>query len=119
MIWINGENFRSAKENNMLFGPFTEKLPNFNDYVDATNEDVTLDFAYPIEGYEAPYGKAQFVMMADTDKTPEASCKCRRIQGICRKISGESNLSCTSGLHRQCICKKYDTTYRCSGSYEF
>ena len=24
-----------------------------------------MDFAYPIEGYEAPYGKAQLVMVAD------------------------------------------------------
>ena len=71
MIWINGENFQSAKENNMLYGPFTDKLPNFNDYVDAESEDVTLDFAYPIEGYEAPYGKAQVVMIADTAVTPD------------------------------------------------
>ena len=28
MIWINGENFKSAKENNMLYGSFLEKLPN-------------------------------------------------------------------------------------------
>lgn len=66
MIWINGENFRSAKENNMLYGPFTDKLPNFEAYIDTESEDVTLDFAYPIEGYEAPYGKAQMVMMTDT-----------------------------------------------------
>lgn len=71
MIWINGENFKSAKENNMLYGPFTDKLPNFNAYVDAENEDNTLDFGYPIEGYEAPYGKAQFVFVADTAVTPE------------------------------------------------
>lgn len=71
MIWINGENFQSAKENNMLYGPFVEKLPNFGDYIDAESEDVTLDFAYPIEGYEAPYGKAQMVMIADTAVTPD------------------------------------------------
>lgn len=71
MIWINGENFKSAKENNMLYGPFTDKLPNFNSYVDAKNEDNTLDFGYPIEGYEAPYGKAQFVLVADTAVTPD------------------------------------------------
>ena len=45
MIWINGENFQSAKENDMLYGPFTEKLPNFNDYVDTEHEDVTLDLS--------------------------------------------------------------------------
>ena len=66
MIWINGENFQSAKENNMLYGPFTAKLPNFETYVDATSEDVMYDFAYPIEGFEAPYGKAQLVMLADS-----------------------------------------------------
>lgn len=71
MIWINGENFRSAKENNMLYGPFADKLPNFVRYVDAGSEDVTLDFAYPIEGYEAPYGKAQMVLIADTAVTPK------------------------------------------------
>ena len=26
MIWINGENFQSAKENNMLYGPFTDRI---------------------------------------------------------------------------------------------
>ncbi|MCI9421793.1 MAG: ABC transporter substrate-binding protein [Dorea sp.] len=70
MIWINGENFRSARENNMLYGPFVEKLPNFMEYIDTESEDVTLDFAYPIEGYEAPYGKAQMVMIGDTAVTP-------------------------------------------------
>ncbi len=71
MIWINGENFQSAKENSMLYGPFTDKLPNFNEYVDAESEDVTLDFGYPVEGYEAPYGKAQMVLIADTAVTPD------------------------------------------------
>ena len=70
MIWINGENFQSAKENGMLYGPFVDKLPSFQQYIDAESEDVTLDFAYPIEGYEAPYGKAQMVLIADTAVTP-------------------------------------------------
>ena len=51
MIWINGENFQSAKENNMLYGSFVDKLPNYNKYIDTESEDVTLDFAYPIEGF--------------------------------------------------------------------
>lgn len=53
MIWINGENFKSAKEKNMLYGPFTDKLPNFAKYIDTKSEDVNYDFAYPIKGYEA------------------------------------------------------------------
>ena len=54
MIWINGENFQSAKENKLLYGPFADKLPNFNAYMDTDSEDVLYDFAYPVEGYEAP-----------------------------------------------------------------
>lgn len=71
MIWINGENFRSAKENHLLYGPFVDRLPNFEEYIDTESEDVMLDFAYPIEGYEAPYGKAQMVLIADTAVTPD------------------------------------------------
>ncbi len=73
VVWINGENFFTAKENNLLFGPFTDKLPNFNKYVDKDSPDVKYDFGYPVEGYEAPYGKAQMVMIYDSekvDKTP-------------------------------------------------
>ncbi|KYD32541.1 hypothetical protein [Parageobacillus toebii] len=29
IIWINGENFKNAKDHKLLFGPITEKLPNF------------------------------------------------------------------------------------------
>lgn len=89
MIWINGENFKSAKENNMLYGPFTDKLPNFQDYVDATSEDVTLDFAYPIEGYEAPYGKAQVVFVADTAVTPDLPKSAEALQAFVKKYPGK------------------------------
>ena len=73
VVWINGENFFTAKENDLLFGPFTEKLPNFNQYIDKDSDDVKFDFGYPVNGYEAPYGKAQFVMVYNSekmDKTP-------------------------------------------------
>ena len=89
MIWINGENFQSAKENNMLFGPFTDKLPNFNSYVDATHEDNTLDFAYPIEGYEAPYGKAQVVFIADSAVTPETPKSADELMEFVKKYPGK------------------------------
>lgn len=69
MIWINGENFKSAKENNMLYGPFLEKLPNSDKYLDLNADENKYDFGYEIDGYEAPYGKAQFVLMYDSDET--------------------------------------------------
>lgn len=89
MIWINGENFQSAKENQLLYGPFVDKLPNYNDYIDAESEDVLYDFAYPIEGYEAPYGKAQVVMIADTAVTPELPKSAEELEAFVKKYPGK------------------------------
>lgn len=72
MIWINGENFKSAKENDMLYGTFLTKLPNAEKYLDLDAEENNYDFGFPIEGYEAPYGKAQLVFMHDTAVTSDA-----------------------------------------------
>lgn len=71
MIWINGENFFTAKENDLLYGPFLETLPSYASYVNETDPETAYDFGYPIEGYEAPYGKAQIVFIGDSAKTPE------------------------------------------------
>ena len=72
MIWINGENFKSAKENDMLYGPFLDKLPNAEKYLDLNADENKYDFGYPTEGYEAPYGKAQLVFMHDSAVTSDA-----------------------------------------------
>ncbi len=63
LMWINGENFKRAKEAEVLAGPIVEKLPNFNSYVDPAV--ASHDFGYPTDGYEAPYGRAQFVFEYD------------------------------------------------------
>lgn len=89
MIWINGENFQSAKENKMLYGPFVDKLPNFKEYMDADSEDVTLDFAYPIEGYEAPYGKAQMVMITDTAVASELPANTEELLEFAKEYKGK------------------------------
>lgn len=89
MIWINGENFKSAKEKNMLYGPFTDKLPNFSKYIDTKSEDVNYDFAYPIKGYEAPYGKAQFVFMKDNAVAKETPKNAEEFLEFCKKYKGK------------------------------
>lgn len=74
MIWINGENFRTAMENDFLYGPFTQQLDNYQDYVDEEDPENQQDFGYPIDGHEAPYGKAQFVFIKDEavmEETPK------------------------------------------------
>ncbi len=64
LVWINGENFKNAREADVLLGPYTDILPNYNQYVD--KEAARLDFGYPVNGYEAPYGRAQFVFEYDS-----------------------------------------------------
>ncbi|SCI20019.1 ABC transporter substrate-binding protein [Romboutsia sp. 1001713B170207_170306_H8] len=68
VVWINGENFKTAKESNLLLGSFVGKLPNFNDYVDTASEDVTTDFGTEVGGMEAPWGKSQFAIAVNSDK---------------------------------------------------
>ncbi|NLY86130.1 MAG: ABC transporter substrate-binding protein [Tissierellia bacterium] len=89
MIWINGENFYSAKENDLLFGPFTHKLPNFDKYIDTEDEEVLYDFGFPIEGYEAPYGKAQLVFLNDSAVTPETPRNTQEFLEFCKKYKGK------------------------------
>lgn len=60
LIWINGENFRTLKEGDLLFGPFTQILPN-SEYVDESNPAVGFDFGVPTDGYESPWASFQWV----------------------------------------------------------
>ncbi|HZS04682.1 MAG TPA: ABC transporter substrate-binding protein [Blastocatellia bacterium] len=67
-VWINGGNFRTAKQAGVLWGPFAEKIPNIRYYDDEARQ---RDFGTPIEGYEAPWQKAHFVFAYDTARVPE------------------------------------------------
>lgn len=68
VMWVNGENFYAAMKNNLLFGPFVDKLPNIDKYVNKDADDIKYDFGYETKGYEAPFGKAQLVMIYNSDK---------------------------------------------------
>jgi len=73
LIWINGENFATLKEAGLLFGPWAGQLPNFSLTDPGNNPAVTTDFTVPVEGMEAPWGKAQVVFYYDkslTDNPP-------------------------------------------------
>ncbi len=66
LIWINGENFLSMKEQGLLFGPFTQRLPNF-ELVDAVGKPTTvIDFTVPVDGMECPWRMAQIVYAYDS-----------------------------------------------------
>ena len=70
LMWINGENFRTAKRHGLLYGPFAEHLPH-QKLVDWSKPSVRNDFGEPVEGLESPWGSAQVVMIYDSERTPE------------------------------------------------
>ncbi|MCG8482234.1 MAG: ABC transporter substrate-binding protein [Clostridia bacterium] len=77
VMWINGENFQIAKEEALLFGPFVDKSPNYLQYVNHEAVDLIYDFGISTDGFEMPFGKAQFVLVYDSARleNPPASAE--------------------------------------------
>lgn len=71
VIWVNGENFHTAKSNDLLYGPFLQDIENAQKYLDLEDPENNFDFGYAIEGYEAPYGKAQLVFTSNLTAPPQ------------------------------------------------
>ncbi|HBZ9611679.1 TPA: ABC transporter substrate-binding protein, partial [Klebsiella pneumoniae] len=57
LLWINGENFRTLKQADLLLTGWAESLPNWR-YVDQ-QKPVREDFSVATEGAESPWGSAQ------------------------------------------------------------
>ena len=89
MIWINGENFYTAKENGLLYGPFTSYLPNMEKYIDTEDNETLNDFCKPIDGYEAPYAKAQMVMYNDSAVTADTPKNTDELLKYCKANKGK------------------------------
>lgn len=65
LIWINGENFFSLKQADMLYEEWARALPNAQ-LVDYDNPAVNRDFGEPIEELESPWSSAQFQFIYDS-----------------------------------------------------
>ncbi|MBA2714941.1 MAG: ABC transporter substrate-binding protein, partial [Rubrobacteraceae bacterium] len=70
LVWINGENFATGAAADLWFGPWAKKLPNAK-YIDWNSPSISNDFGYPVKGREAPWGKAQFVMVYDSARVED------------------------------------------------
>jgi putative spermidine/putrescine transport system substrate-binding protein len=68
VMWINGENFLEVKNNDLLWGSFSPRLPNVKKYVNQDSPAIKNDFGEPTEGLEAPWSQAQFVLTYDQNK---------------------------------------------------
>jgi putative spermidine/putrescine transport system substrate-binding protein len=70
LIWINGENFFTLKQADMLYKDWAQKIPNAK-YVDWDNPAVHLDFGNPVDNMESPWSSAQFQFIYDSVRTNE------------------------------------------------
>ena len=66
LVWINGENFAAMKGQDLLFGPWTERLPNYALVDTGEKPTLTHDFTVPVEGLESPWSMTQFVFVYDS-----------------------------------------------------
>ncbi len=65
LIWINGENFLSLKQAEMLYEGWARDIPNAV-LVDWDNPAINLDFGEPVDDLESPWSSAQFQFIYDT-----------------------------------------------------
>ena len=93
LIWINGENFLTMKREALLFGPFSESLPNYQ-WVDVTGKPTTRsDFSEPVDGMEAPWGMAQFTFFADRKRVPKPPLSMADLAAFARANPGRVSYS--------------------------
>lgn len=70
LIWINGENFFTLQQADLLYGPWAQTIPN-SAFVDWENPAINLDFGQPVDGFESPWSGAQFQFIYDTARMSE------------------------------------------------
>ena len=66
MIWVNGENFSTGKDAGAWLCDWTAMMPNIKN---TASDDPLLanDFGTPVDGCEAPWSKAQFSFVYNSD----------------------------------------------------
>jgi len=80
MIWINGDNFKTLKEAELLYGPWSESVPNAV-HVNWNDPSIANDFGVSVDGLESPWGSAQMVWehnsayVSDPPRTFEATAE--------------------------------------------
>jgi putative spermidine/putrescine transport system substrate-binding protein len=70
LIWINGENFFTLKQADMLYKDWAQKIPN-SALVNWDNPAINLDFGNPVDNQESPWSSAQFQFIYDSARTSE------------------------------------------------
>ncbi|MFV0439141.1 MAG: ABC transporter substrate-binding protein [Desulfopila sp.] len=88
LLWINGENFRTMKEQGLLPPAYAQLLPNSR-LVDTVGKPTTLyDFTVPVADLEVPWGMAQLVFLYDTAAVTSPPASMAELLDFTRKNPG-------------------------------
>lgn len=119
LIWINGLNFYTLRQADLLYGPWAESLPNAA-LVDWENPSLRYDFGVPVDGYESPWSSAQFQFIYDSARMDEAKLprSYRELDAWVRANPGRFTYVAPSGGAFQGTRFVKQALYELSGGYE-
>jgi putative spermidine/putrescine transport system substrate-binding protein len=89
LVWINGENFLTARNNQLLYGPITDKIENYSKYINSEDFESNYDFGNEINGMEVPYGKAQLVFIGDNAKVKALPTSTEQLLVLAKENKGK------------------------------
>jgi putative thiamine transport system substrate-binding protein len=99
LVWINGENFRAMKTDKLLYGPWSETVPNYA-FVDVEGKPTTKqDFSEAVGGLEAPWGMAQLTFFADSAKVPKPPRSMAELTAFAAAYPGRVTYSAPPDFH--------------------
>ena len=71
MLWLDSENFRTAKQGGLLYGKIVDLVPNAEKYLDKSSPFYTVDNGTPTDGFEVPWDPGVDVIVANLAVTPK------------------------------------------------
>ncbi|MBP3038756.1 ABC transporter substrate-binding protein [Bacillaceae bacterium Marseille-Q3522] len=66
LLWVNGANFKLAKDNDLLYGKIADKIPNAMQFADP--QLMNTDAGEAINGLEVPWGKTAYTFQFNAAK---------------------------------------------------
>jgi len=88
LVWINGPNFLALKEQGLLHGPFSQRLPNYVRVDTIGIRSNVIDFTLPVDGMASPWRRAQIVFVYDGKRVPTPPRSVRELAAWAQRNPG-------------------------------
>ncbi len=99
LVWVNGANFAAAKAAGLWAPGWAATLPNAG-LLDPADRSLTRDFGVAVDGAEAPWSRAAFVLAYDAARTTRPPATFEQLLAYARAHPGRVAYPAPPGLHR-------------------